>query len=81
MRSLKKDLEIEVVLNRDQVKAYSKPTMVIAALLNLIVVSRSGNYSFTVKWLEPDGAKHAEGIYLAENKFLSTHLMEVFSNL
>jgi hypothetical protein len=68
-------------LNKDQVTAYSKPTMVITSLLNPIVVRRSGNYSSTVKWLEPDGAKYAEGIYLAENKFLSTHLMEVFSNL
>ena len=79
--TLKNDLEIESVLNKDKVKPYLKQTMVTATLLNPIVVIRRNNYSTTAKWLEPEGAKYAEGTYLAGKKFLSTNLTTVFINL
>lgn len=79
--TLKKDFEIDGVLAKDKVEAYSKQTMANATLLNPIVVIRGDNYSSFTKWLEPDGKKYAEGMYLAGKKFISTHLMEVFTKL
>lgn len=76
--TLKKDLEIEGVLAKDKVEAYSKQTMVTATLQNPIVSIRGDNYSSTAKWLEPDGVKYAEGMYLAGKAFLSAQFNAVF---
>lgn len=77
---LKKDLEINGVLEKDKVEAYSKQTMATATLQNPIVMIRGDNYSSTAKWLEPDGIKYAEGMYLAGKAFLSAQFKEVFGN-
>ena len=76
--TLKKDLEIEGVLEKDKVEAFSKQTMATATLQNPIVSIRGDNYSSTAKWLEPDGKKYAEGMYLAGKAFLSAQFNAVF---
>lgn len=79
--SMKSDLEIEGVLKKDKIVAFSTQTQATATLLNPVVSIRGDNYSETTKWLEPDGKLFAEGMYLAGNKFISSHLNEVFKNL
>lgn len=78
---LKKDLEIGGVLKKDKVVAFTKQTMATATSLNPIVVIRGDNYSSTTKWLEPDGVKYAEGMYLAGKGFLTSHLNEIMNKL
>jgi len=75
--SMKSDLEIEGVLEKEKVTAYSTQTQATATLLNPIVYIRGDNYSETTKWLEPDGKKYAEGMYLAGKKFLEYHTSNV----
>ncbi|WKV12358.1 hypothetical protein [Marivirga harenae] len=75
---MKSDLEISGVLEKDKVVAYSKQTQATATLQNPIVMIRGDNYSETTKWLEPDGKKYAEGMYLAGSEFIKYHLNEVF---
>lgn len=75
--AIKSDLEIEGVLEKDKVTAYSTQTQATATLLNPIVSIRGDNYSETTKWLEPDGKKYAEGMYLAGRKFLEYHTSNV----
>tara|TARA_R110000868_G_scaffold274760_1_gene534404 strand:- start:294 stop:1346 length:1053 start_codon:yes stop_codon:yes gene_type:complete len=74
---IKSDLEIEGVLEKDKITAYSTQTQATATLLNPIVSIRGDNYSETTKWLEPDGKKYAEGMYLAGRKFLEYHTSNV----
>lgn len=79
--TLKKDVEISDVLQKDKVEAFSKQTMATASLQNPIVMIRGDNYSSTAKWLEPDGLKYAQGIYLAGKGFINSHLKELLSKL
>jgi hypothetical protein len=73
---MKSDLEIDVVLQKEKIVAYSTQTQATATLLNPIVSIRGDNYSQTTKWLEPDGGKYAEGMYLAGKKLLDYHTNE-----
>lgn len=75
--SMKSDLEISGVLEKDKVVAFSIQTQATATLQNPIVRIRGDNYSETTKWLKPDGKKYAEGIYLAGSEFLKYHVREV----
>src|SRR5690606_27195584 len=75
--TLKKDLEIDGVLKKEKVVSFIKQTMATATVLNPIVVIRGDNYSSTTKWLEPDGVRYAEGMYLAGKGFLTNHLNEI----
>lgn len=79
--TLKKDVEISDVLQKDKVEAFSKQTMATASLQNPIVMIRGDNCSSTAKWLEPDGLKYAQGIYLAGKGFINSHLKELLSKL
>ena len=79
--TLKKDLEIDGVLQKDKVEAFSKQTMATASLQNPIVMIRGHNYSATAKWLEPNGIKFAQGMYAAGNSFLTSHLKEILVKL
>lgn len=79
--SMKSDLEIEGVLKKDKIVAFSTQTQATATLLNPVVSVRGENYSQTTKWLEPDGKLYAEGMYVAGKKFIAAHLDEVFKNL
>ena len=54
--------------------------MVTATLQNPIIRIRGDNYSSNAKWLEPDGIKHAQGMYVAANAFLFAHLSKVRDN-
>ncbi|GAA5022575.1 hypothetical protein GCM10011506_00610 [Marivirga lumbricoides] len=74
---MKSDLEILGVLEKDKVVAYSTQTQATATLLNPVVSIRGDNYSETTKWLEPDGEKYAEGMYLAGSEFIKYHVNEV----
>jgi hypothetical protein len=76
--NLKSDLEIAGVLQKEKILAYSTQTQATATLLNPIVVIRGDNYSEKTKWLEPDGKKYAEGLYLAGNAFIGHHTAEIF---
>ena len=76
--TIKSDLEIDGVLKKEKIVAYSAQTKATATLLNPVVSIRGDNYSQTTKWLEPDGTKFAEGIYLAGKKFIKYHLDSVF---
>ena len=76
--AMKSDLEIGGVLEREKVVAFSTQTQATATLQNPIVVIRGDNYSEKTKWLEPNGKKYAEGMYLAGSKFLNYHLNEIF---
>lgn len=71
---MKSDLEILGVLEKDKVVAYSTQTQATATLQNPIVMIRGDNYSETTKWLEPDGEKYAEGMYLAGSEFIKHHV-------
>lgn len=75
---MKNDLEINGVLKKEKVVAYSTQTQATASSLNPIVVIIGDNYSEKTKWLEPDGKKYADGLYLAGSKFLTYHLTAVF---
>jgi hypothetical protein len=75
---MKSDLEIEGVLKKEKVVAFSTQTQARATYQNPIVIIRGDNYSEKTKWLEPDGKKYAEGMYLAGSKFLKHHIDEVF---
>lgn len=75
---MKSDLEIDGVLKKEKVVAFSTQTQATATLQNPIVVVRGDNYSEKTKWLEPDGQKYAEGMYLAGSKFIKHHVDEVF---
>lgn len=76
--AMKSDLEISGVLEKDKVVAFSTQTQATASLQNPIVVIRGDNYSEKTKWLEPNGKKYAEGMYLAGSKFINYHVGEVF---
>lgn len=76
--AMKSDLEISGVLEKDKVVAFSTQTQATASLQNPIVVIRGDNYSEKTKWLEPNGKKYAEGMYLAGSKFINYHVSEVF---
>ncbi|PWH87216.1 hypothetical protein [Brumimicrobium oceani] len=75
---MKSDLEINDVLPKEKVVAYSSQTIATATSINPIVTIRGSNYSEKTKWLEPDGVKYAKGMYLAGSKFINYHLNEVF---
>jgi hypothetical protein len=75
---LKSDLEIDGVLKKEKVVAYSTQSSATATSLNPIVYVNAENYSQTTKWLNPDGKLYAQGIYLAGNMFISEHLNIVF---
>lgn len=75
---MKSDLEIGGVLAKEKVVAYSTQTQKTATSLNPIVSVSGENYSQTTKWLEPDGKKYAEGMYLAGSKFIKFHLEAAF---
>ncbi|RAJ07982.1 hypothetical protein [Arenibacter echinorum] len=75
---MKSDLEIDGVLQKEKIAAYSTQTQATATLLNPIVSIRGDNYSETTKWLKPDGGKYAEGMYLAGKKLLEYHTSEIF---
>lgn len=77
---MKSDLEIDGVLQKEKIAAYSTQTQATATLLNPIVSIRGDNYSETTKWLEPNGTKYAEGMYLAGKKFLAYHTSNVLGN-
>tara|TARA_R110002051_G_scaffold139763_1_gene212443 strand:+ start:3458 stop:4513 length:1056 start_codon:yes stop_codon:yes gene_type:complete len=77
--TMKSDLEIDGVLQKEKIVAFSTQTQVTATLLNPIVAIRGDNYSETTKWLEPDGKKYAEGIYLAGKKLLEYHANQILS--
>lgn len=74
--TMKSDMEIAGVLQKDKVVAYSAQTQATATLLNPVVSIRGDNYSETTKWLEPDGEKYAQGMYLAGKKFLKSSVEE-----
>jgi len=76
--ALKSSLEIDGVLKKEKVVAYSTQTQATATLQNPVVTIRGDNYSEKTKWLEPDGQKYAKGMYLAGNEFLKYHTGEVF---
>lgn len=78
---MKSDLEIDGVLKKEKVIAFSTQKQITATLLNPVVSIIGQSYSETAKWLEPDGKKYAEGIYLAGTKFIKYHLAEVMSKL
>jgi len=78
--SMKSDLEIDGVLKKEKVQAYSNQTQATATMQNPIVSVRGENYSQTTKWLNPDGKLYADGMYLAGSKFLSEHLKEAIKN-
>lgn len=78
--TMKSDLDIEGVLKKEKVQAYANKTSATATLANPVVSVRGENYSEKTKWLEPDGEKYAEGMYLAGNKFISAHIAEAFKN-
>lgn len=75
---MKSDLEINGVLAKEKVAAYSTQTQATATLQNPIVIIRGSNYSEKTKWLEPDGVKYANGMYLAGNKFIKHHFDNIF---
>lgn len=77
--SMKNDLEIDGVLKKEKVVAFSTQTKATATLLNPVVVIRGDNYSETTKWLEPDGKKYAEGMYMAGSQFLKHHVNEILN--
>ncbi|MDR6301851.1 hypothetical protein [Mesonia maritima] len=73
---LKQSLEIEGVLEKEKVVAYSAQTQATATLQNPVVVIRGDNYASKTKWLEPDPKKYAEGLYMAGHQFLDYHISE-----
>ncbi len=75
--TMKSDLEINGVLEKEKIVAFSTQTQATATLLNPVVMIRGDNYSETTKWLEPDGKKYAEGMYLAGSEFIKYHVAEV----
>ncbi|HLW29737.1 MAG TPA: hypothetical protein VKX29_02695 [Brumimicrobium sp.] len=75
---MKSDLEIDGVLKKEKVVAFSTQTQATATSLNPVVMIRGDNYSENTKWLEPDGTKYADGMYLAGNKLIKHYLNEVF---
>ncbi|WP_047416479.1 hypothetical protein [Cellulophaga sp. Hel_I_12] len=77
--AMKSDLEIDGALEKEKVLAYSSRTRATATLMNPVVSIRGNNYSETTKWLEPDGLKYAEGMYLAGKKMLSHHVSEILN--
>tara|TARA_R110002049_G_scaffold91333_4_gene227771 strand:+ start:768 stop:1820 length:1053 start_codon:yes stop_codon:yes gene_type:complete len=76
---MKSDLEIDGVMQKEKIAAYSTQTQATATLMNPIVSIRGDNYSETTKWLEPDGGKYAEGMYLAGKKLLGYHTNQVLN--
>ena len=76
--SMKSDLEIDGVLKKEKVVAFSNRTRATASSINPIVIITGDNYSEKTNWLEPDSQKYAEGMYLAGSKFIKYHVDEVF---
>lgn len=76
---MKSDLEIKEVLPKEKVVAYSKQTQARATSANPIVMIIGSNYSERTKWLNPDGEKYANGLYLAGKKLLDYHFKKAMN--
>lgn len=76
---LKKDLEINGVIKKEKVVAYSKQTSETATSFTPIVIAGS-SYSTLTKWIDVDSKKYVEGLYNAGSKFLNYHTTEFLSN-
>lgn len=74
---MKSDLDINNVLPKEKVVAYSTQTQATATLANPVVMIRGSNYSERTKWLEPDGKKYANGMFMAGKTLLDYHLKRV----
>lgn len=76
---LKKDLEINGVIKKDKVVAYSKQNTETATSFKPIVIV-GPSYSKLTKWIEVDSKKYTAGMFNAGNKFLSYHVKTFLSN-
>lgn len=77
--TLKKDLEINGVIKKEKVVAYSKQTSETATSFKPVVIA-GASYSSLTKWIDVDSKKYVEGLYNAGNKFLDFHTSEFLSN-
>jgi len=76
---LKKDLEINGVIKKEKVVAYSKQTSETATSFKPVVIA-GPSYSSLTKWIDVDSEKYSEGMYNAGSKFLKHHTGEFLSN-
>ena len=77
--TLKKDLEINGVIKKEKVVAYSKQNSETATSFKPIVIVGS-NYSTLTKWVDVDSRKYSEGLFNAGSEFLSHHTKAFLSN-
>lgn len=77
--TLKKDLEINGVIKKEKVVAYSKQSSETATSFKPVVIAGS-SYSSLTKWIDVDSKKYVEGLYNAGSKFLKFHTTEFLSN-
>ena len=78
--TLKKPLEIEGVIKKEKVVAYTPQSSATAtSIVPIVTVGES--FSKTTKWLEPDPQDYAMGLYNASSKFLDFHLNEFLSEI
>ncbi len=76
---LKRDLEINGVIKKEKVVAYSKQTSKTATSFQPIVIA-GPSYSTLTKWIDVDSGKYTEGLYNAGRKLLSHHTNAFLSN-
>lgn len=76
---LKKDLEINGIIKKEKVVAYSKQNSETATSFKPIVIV-GPSYSKLTKWIEVDSKKYTNGLFNAGDKFLSYHTKTFLSN-
>lgn len=77
--NLKKDLEINGVIKKEKVVAYSKQTSATATSFTPVVIA-GPSYSTLTKWIDVDSKNYSEGLFNAGSKFLSHHTSAFLSN-
>lgn len=70
--NLKNDLEINGVIKKEKVVAFSKQSSATATSFTPIVIV-GPSYSELTKWIDVDSEKYSEGLFNAGSKFLSYH--------
>jgi hypothetical protein len=77
--TLKKDLEINGVIKKEKVVAYSKQTSETATSFKPIVIA-GPSYSSLTKWIDVDSKAFCDGLYNTGSKLLTHHTKAFLSN-
>lgn len=82
--TLKNDLEINNVVEKQKIVAYQKQGSFVPTSFSSFsdyIDAKADRFSSTAKWIEVDGDKYADGFYNACNTFLDNQLDVFFSKI